>query len=291
MVVPLSPGGFADIPSRLLAPRLAAALGGSMFVENRPGAGGTIGAEFVARSAPDGHTLLALATPHVISPWLYKNLTYDALKDFTPIVHVAAGPYVLVVSPRQLPAVSVHELIAAARARPGAIDFASSGNGSAQHLVGALFNSMAGVALNHVPYKGSGPAMQDLVSGQVSVSFAGVPNVLSHLKAGRLRALAVTSATRWRELPDVPPLAEMGVPGYEATLWLALAAPPGTPPDIVQRLYVETAKVLKNPELQQSFRSAGVETLVLGPQELAAFMRAEYEKWGKVVRATGATVN
>jgi len=291
MVVPLSPGGFADIPARLLAPRLAAALGGSMFVENRPGAGGTIGAEFVARSAPDGHTLLAVATPHVISPWLYKNLTYDALKDFTPIVLVAAGPYVLVANPRQLPAVSVSELIAAAKARPGAIDFASSGNGSAQHLVGALFNSMAGVALNHVPYKGSGPAMQDLVSGQVSVSFAGIPNVLTHLKAGRLRALAVTSAKRWGELPDVPTLAEAGVPSYEATLWLAFAAPPGTPQAIVQRLYAETAKVLQNPELQLSFRSAGVEALLLGPQELAAFLRAEYEKWGKVVRATGATVN
>ena len=291
MVVPLSPGGFADIPSRLLAPRLATALGGSMFVENRPGAGGTIGAEFVAHSAPDGHTLLAVATPHVISPWLYKNLTYDALKDFTPIVLVAAGPYVLVANPRQLPAVSVNELIAAAKARPGAIDFASSGNGSAQHLVGVLFNSMAGVELNHVPYKGSGPAMQDLVSGQVAVSFAGVPNVLTHLKAGRLRALAVTSAKRWGELPDVPTLAEAGVPGYEATLWLAFAAPPGTPQAIVQRLYAETAKVLQNPDLQQSFRSAGVEALLLGPQELAAFLRAEYEKWGKVVRATGATVN
>jgi tripartite-type tricarboxylate transporter receptor subunit TctC len=291
MVVPLSPGGFADIPARLLAPRLAAALGGSMFVENRPGAGGTIGAEFVAHSAPDGHTLLAVATPHVISPWLYKNLTYDALKDFTPIVLVAAGPYVLVVNPRQLPAGSVSELIAAAKARPGAIDFASSGNGSAQHLVGALFNSMAGVALNHVPYKGSGPAMQDLVSGQVSVSFAGVPNVLTHLKAGRLRALAVTSAKRWGELPDVPTLAQAGVPGYEATLWLAFAAPPGTPQEIVQRLYAETTKVLQNAELLLSFRAAGVEALVLGPRELAAFMRAEYDKWGKVVRATGATVN
>jgi tripartite-type tricarboxylate transporter receptor subunit TctC len=291
MVVPLSPGGFADIPTRLLAPRLAAALGGPMFVENRPGAGGTIGAEFVAHSAPDGHTLLAVATPHVISPWLYKNLTYDALKDFTPIVLVAAGPYVLVVNPGQLPAASVNELIAAAKARPGAIDFASSGNGSAQHLVGALFNSMAGVKLNHVPYRGSGPAMQDLISGQVSVSFAGVPNVLPHLKSGRLRALAVSSAKRWGELPDVPTLAEAGVPGYEATLWLAFAAPPGTPQAIVQRLYAETAKLLQNPELQLSLRAAGVEAQVLGPQELVAFLRAEYEKWGKVVRATGATVN
>lgn len=291
MVVPLSPGGFADIPTRLLAPRLAAALGGPMFVENRPGAGGTIGAEFVAHSAPDGHTLLALATPHVISPWLYKNLAYDALADFTPIVLVAAGPYVLVVNPGRLTAVSVSELIAAAKARPGAIDFASSGNGSAQHLVGALFNSIAGTKLNHVPYRGSGPAMQDLISGQVSVSFAGVPNVIPHLKAGRLRALAVTSAMRWIELPDTPTLAEAGVPGYEATLWLAFAAPLGTPPAIVRRLYAETAKALQNRELELSFRAAGVEAQVLGPQELSAFLRAEYDKWGKAVRATGATVN
>jgi tripartite-type tricarboxylate transporter receptor subunit TctC len=291
LVVPLSPGGFADIPARLIAPRLAAALGGSLFVENRPGAGGTIGAEFVAKSAADGYTLLAVATPHVISPWLYKTLTYDALKDFTPIILIAAGPYVLVVNPKKLPVASVNELIAAAKSRPGAIDFASSGNGSAQHLIGALFNSMAGVALNHVPYKGSGPAMQDLVSGQVSVSFAGVPNVLTHLKAGRLQALAVTSAKRWGELPDVPPLAEAGIPGFEATLWLAIAAPAGMPQELVQRLHTETAKVLQNAELQQSFRAAGVEAQVMGPTELAAFLRAESDKWGKVVRATGATVN
>ena len=291
MVVPLSPGGFADVPARLLAPRLAAALGGPVFVDNRPGAGGTIGAEFVARSVPDGHTLLFSATPHIISPWLYKNLPYDALKDFTPITLVAAGPYVLVVNAQQLPVGSVRELIAAAKARPGNIDFASSGNGSAQHLVGALFNSMAGIELNHVPYKGSGPAMQDLLSGQVTVSFAGVTNVLPQVKAGRLRALAVTTTKRWTELPDVPTLAEAGVPGYEATLWLNLAAPAGMPQEIVQRLYAETAKALQDPELQMSLRSAGVEAQVLAPQELAAFMRAEYDKWGKVVRATGATVN
>ena len=291
MVVPLSPGGFADVPARLLAPRLAAALGGPVFVDNRPGAGGTIGAEFVARSVPDGHTLLFTATPHIISPWLYKNLPYDALKDFTPITLVAAGPYVLVVNAQQLPVGSVRELIAAAKARPGNIDFASSGNGSAQHLVGALFNSMAGIELNHVPYKGSGPAMQDLLSGQVTVSFAGVTNVLPQVKAGRLRALAVTTTKRWAELPDVPTLAEAGVPGYEATLWLNLAAPAGLPQEIVQRLYAETAKALQDPELQMSLRSAGVEAQVLAPQELAAFMRAEYDKWGKVVRATGATVN
>jgi tripartite-type tricarboxylate transporter receptor subunit TctC len=290
LVVPLSAGGFADVPARMLAPRLAEALGRPVIVDNRPGAGSTIGADAVAKSAPDGHTLLLTGTPHVIAPWLYRNLPYDTLKDFAPVALVASGPYVLVVG-SQLRADSVRELVAAAKAQPGKIDFASSGNGSAQHLVGALFNRMAGVELTHVPYKGSGPAMQDLLAGQVHVSFAGVPNVLPQIKAGRLRALAVTTPQRWSELPEVPTLAEAGITGYEATLWLDLVAPAGTPPAIVQRLYAETAKALQDPELQRSFRAAGVEAKGLAPAELAAFLRAEYEKWGKVVRETGATVN
>jgi len=290
MVIPLSPGGFADVPGRILAARLSSLLGYNVFVENRPGAGGTIGADFVAKSAPDGYTLLFTGTPHVISAWVYKKLPYDPLKDFEPVALVASGPYVLVVNP-QLPVHSIRELIAAAKAQPGKIDYASSGNGSAQHLVSALFASMAGIELNHVPYKGSGPAMQDLLGGQVKVSFAGIPNVLPHVKAGRLRALAVSTPQRSPDLPDVPTAAEAGVPGYQATLWLNLAAPAGTPGEIVQRLYAETAKALQDAELQQSFRAAGVEASPMSPQELAGFMRAEYEKWGKVVRDTGATVN
>jgi tripartite-type tricarboxylate transporter receptor subunit TctC len=291
LVVPLSPGGFADVPARLLTPRLSAALGKQVFVENRPGAGSTIGADFVAKSAPDGHTLLLMATPHVISAHLYRSLPYDSLKDFAPIALIASGPYALVVNPKELPVSSVRELIAAARARPGKIDYASSGNGSAQHLVGALFSTMAGIELNHVPYKGSGPAMQDLIGGQVQVSFAGIPNVLSHVKSGRLRALGITGARRWSELPDVPTIAEAGVPGYDASLWLALAAPAGTPGEIVQRLHAEIGKALQDAELQRSFLAAGVEPTLLGPQELGAFVRAAYEKWGRVVRETGATVN
>lgn len=291
LVVPLSPGGFADTPTRMLAPRLSEQLGRQFFVENKPGAGGTIGADFVAKSAPDGYTLLVTGTPHVISAHLYKKLPYDALRDFTHIALIASGPYALVVNPQKLPVSSVRELITAARAQPGKIDFASSGNGSAQHLVGALFNSMAGIDLNHVPYKGSGPAMQDLIAGQVGVSFAGVPNVLGHVRSGRLRALGVTTATRWSELPDVPTLAEAGVPGYEATLWLNVSGPAGMPADIVQRLNNEIAKALKDPEVQNNFRTGGVDAVWMGPKELNAFMRAEYEKWGKVVRDTGATVN
>jgi len=290
MVIPLSPGGFADVPGRILASRLSALLGYNVFVENRAGAGGTIGADFVAKSAPDGYTLLFTGTPHVISAWVYKKLPYDPLKDFEPVALVASGPYVLVVNP-QLPVKSVRELIAAAKAQPGQIDYASSGNGSAQHLVSALFASMAGIQLNHVPYKGSGPAMQDLLGGQLKGSFAGIPNVLPRVKAGRLRALAVSTPRRSPDLPEVPTVAEAGVPGYQATLWLNLAAPAGTPADIVQRLYAETAKALQDAELQQSFRAAGVEASLMSPQELAAFMQAEHEKWGKVVRDTGATVN
>jgi len=291
IVVPLSPGGFADTPARMLAPRLSEQLGKQFYVENKPGAGGTIGADFVAKSPPDGYTLLLTGTPHVISAHLYKKVPYDALKDFTHIALVASGPYVLVVNPQKVPVSSVRELIAAAKSQPGKIDFASSGNGGAQHLVGALFNSMAGIELNHVPYKGSGPAMQDLIGGQVGVSFAGIPNVLGHVKAGRLKALGVTTARRWSELPDVPTLAEAGVPGFEATLWLNISGPAGMPPEIVQRLYGEISKALQDPEVKKNFHSAGVEATSMAPQELERFMRAEYEKWGKVVRDTGATVN
>jgi tripartite-type tricarboxylate transporter receptor subunit TctC len=291
IVVPLSPGGFADTPARMLAPRLSEQLGRQFFVENKPGAGGTIGWDFVAKSAPDGHTLGITGTTHLITAHLYKSLAYDVFKDFTHIAMLASGPYVLVVNPQKVPAGSVRELIALAKSKPGDIDFASSGNGSSQHLVGALFNSMTGTQLNHVPYKGSGPAMQDLLGGQVGVSFAGVPNVLSHVKSGRLKALGVTTATRWSELPNVPTLAEAGIAGYEANLWLSVSGPANMPPEIVQRLNVEIAKALRDPELQANFRAGGVDGVAMSPQELLALTRAEYEKWGRVVRETGATVN
>jgi tripartite-type tricarboxylate transporter receptor subunit TctC len=290
MVVPLSPGGFADVPARVIAPRLSEALGQTVFVENKPGAGATIGTDFVAKSKPDGYTVLFTGTPHVISAALYKNLPYDPLKDFAPVMRVASGPYVLVVNP-QLPVRSVQELIAAAKAQPGKIDYASSGNGSAQHLVSALFTSMAGIDLNHVPYKGSGPAMQDLLSGQVKVSFAGIPNVMPSLKSGKLRALAVSTPKRSPDLPDVPTVAEAGVPGYDATLWLALLAPAGTPDDVVQKLYAEATKTLREPEVQKAIAATGVEVSILGPQELPAFLQSEADKWGKVARESGATIN
>jgi len=291
VVVPLSPGGFADTPTRILAARLSEQLGKQFFVENRPGAGGTIGWDFVAKQPPDGYTIAVTGATHLISAHLYKHLGYDVFKDFTHITMMAKGPYVLVVNPKKTPAASVRELIAAAKAAPGKIDYASSGNGSSQHLVGALFNSLAGVQLNHVPYKGSGPAMQDLLGGEVGVSFAGVPNVLGQVRAGRLKALAVTTPRRWFELPDVPTMAEAGVPDYEATLWLSLSGPAGMPAPIVQQLYGEITRALKDPELQSKFREAGVEADATGGEELLRYMRAEYEKWGRVVKETGATVN
>jgi tripartite-type tricarboxylate transporter receptor subunit TctC len=291
IVVPLSPGGFADTPARILAPRLSEQMGKQFFVENRAGAGGTIGADFVAKQAPDGYTLIVTGNTHLVSSHLYKNLQYDAVKDFTHISGLAWGPYALVVNPQKINVSSVRELIAAAKAQPGKIDYASSGNGSSQHLMGALFNSLAHVELNHVPYKGSAPAMQDVLGGQVGVSFAGIPNVLGHVKAGRLKALGVTTGQRWSELPDVPTIAEAGVPGYEAILWLSISGPAGMPAPLVQQLYSEIAKALQNPEVRTSFRTNGVEPMVMAPDKLTAYMRTESEKWGKVVKDTGATIN
>jgi tripartite-type tricarboxylate transporter receptor subunit TctC len=291
LVVPLSPGGFADTPTRILAPRLSEQFGKQFFVENKPGAGGTIGWDFVAKSPPDGYTLAITGSTLLVGAHLYKKVPYDSFKDFTHISMMASGPYVLVVNPHKVAVSSVRELVAAAKAQPGVIDYASSGNGSSQHLVGALFNSMAGVKLNHVPYKGSGPAMQDLLGGQVGVSFAGVPNVLGNVRGGRLKALAVTTPKRWVELPDVPTMAEAGVPGYEATLWLSISGPAGMPKGLVQRLTTEIAKALKDPELQSKFRDAGVEADSMSGDELLRYMHAEDAKWGKVVKETGATVN
>lgn len=290
ILVPLGAGGFADVPARLLAPTLAKELGGTFFVENKAGAGSTIGAAEIARSAADGTSFLFTATPHVISAHLYKKLQYDALKDFAPVALVASGPYVLAVHP-SLGAKSVKELIALAKKEPGKIDFASSGNGSAQHLVGAMFATMAGIDLNHVPYKGSSQAMQDVLAGRVKVTFAGVPNVLNQVRGGRLLALGVTGDKRWPDMPEVPTIAEAGVPGYEASLWLCLLAPAGTPEAIVNKMSAAIGKALHDPDTVQKLRVAGIAPTYMDAKEFAPFLRAEYDKWGKVVKDTGATVN
>ena len=290
LILPYSPGGTTDTPGRIIAQKLGEALGTAIIIDNRPGAGSTIGADAVAKAKPDGYTLLLTSTTHVHGAHLYKRLPYDTLADFTPIGKIAAGPYVLVTHP-SVPANNLAEFIALAKSQPGKLDFASSGNGSSQHLFGALFSSMAGITLNHVPYKGSGPATQDLVGGQVKVGFLGTPIALPHVKAGRLRALGVSTATRAPQLPDVPTLAQAGVTGYEATFWLGLFAPAGTSPDIVTRLSNELNKVLANPEMQVAVRGTGMEVTPSPPDEFTAYVRSEYDKWGKVVRESGAVVN
>jgi tripartite-type tricarboxylate transporter receptor subunit TctC len=289
IIIPLSPGGTTDVPGRLVAQKLSGTLGQQFFVENRAGAGGTIGSDFVAKSKPDGYTLLLTATPFVITPHVYKNMPYNALTDFAPVIRIASGPYVLVVHP-SLGVHSVKELIAAAKKEPGKIDFASSGNGSAQHLVTELFMYMAGIKLNHVPYKGSGPAQQDLMSGIVKVSFVGTPIAIPHMKAGRLMALGVSTAKRSPEMPEVPTIAEAGVPGYEATVWIGMLAPAGTPKDIVAKLNGEIGKLVRTDEMRKLLTPTGMEPDPDTPEQFGAYLKADYDKWGKVVRESGATV-
>jgi tripartite-type tricarboxylate transporter receptor subunit TctC len=290
IVVPFSPGGFTDVVARILQTQLGAALGQPVVIENKPGAGSTIGSAEVSKAKPDGYNLLMISTTHVISPSLYKQMPYDALRDFTPVMKLAEGPYVLVVHP-SLGVKTVRELVALAKAQPGKIDYASSGNGSSQHLVGALFSQMAGAPISHVPYKGSGQAMQDLVGGQVKVAFVGAPNAVPYLNSGKLLALGVTTAKRSPDLPDIPTIDQAGVPGFDATLWLGLLAPPGTPTDVVTKLREGVTKALSTPEARKLVASAGVEVALSTPEELASLMKSELERWGKVVRETGATVN
>ena len=290
MIVPFSPGGATDVPARILAQRLSEAFGHQIVIDNRPGAGGVLGADAVAKAPPDGYTLLLTATTHVISASLYKKLPYDAIRDFAPVMLIGSGPNVLTVHP-SLPAKNVRELIALAKARPGKIDYASSGNGSSQHLFGALFMSLADIRMMHIPYKGSAPATTDLIAGQVSVGFPGIALVLPHTKAGRLRALAVTSEERSKAMLDVPSIAEAGVPGYAATLWLGLLAPRGTPPQIVQKLYDEIAKLLRQPEVESAYLATGTDVTISNPEQFGLFVKAEYDKWAKVIKAVDAQVN
>jgi len=289
IVIPLSPGGTTDVPGRIIAQKLSEALGQQFFVENRAGAGGTIGTDYVAKSRPDGYTLLLTASPFVIAPHVYKNMPYDTLADFAPVIRIASGPYVLVVHP-SLGVNSVKELIALAKKEPGKIDFASSGNGGAQHLVTELFMYMTGVKLNHVPYKGSGPAQQDLMSGIIKVSFVGTPIAIPHMKSGRLKALGVSTAKRSPEMPDVPTIAEAGVPGYEAIVWIGMLAPAGTPREIVARLNGEIGKLIRTDDVKRLLAPTGMEPDPDTPAQFGAYLKADYDKWGKVVRDSGATV-
>jgi tripartite-type tricarboxylate transporter receptor subunit TctC len=286
LIVPFAPGGFTDVVARILGQRLSVSMGQQFIIENKAGAGSTIGTDFVAKAAPDGYTLVMISTTHVISPWIYKSMPYDPIKGFVPVTKLVDSPYVLLVNPK-VPARNVQEFIALAKASPDTIRYASSGNGSSQHLMGGLFASLTGTKLQHVPYRGSSGAATDLVAGVVESSFAGVPNALAQVPAGRLRALAVTTAKRIPQLPDVPTLQEAGVPGYEASVWLALLAPAGTPRDIVNRLNAEVAKLMESAETRKALYEAGVEVSLSTPDALGEYMVKEMERWGKVVKDTG----
>jgi len=286
LIVPFAPGGFTDVVARILGQRLSTAMGQQFVIENKAGAGSIIGTDFVAKSAPDGYTLVMISTTHVISPWIYKTVPYDPLKSFVAVTKLVDSPYVLLVNPK-VPARNVQEFVALAKAAPNTIHYASSGNGSSQHLMGGLFASMTGAPIKHVPYKGSGGAANDLVAGIVESSFAGVPNALAQVPQGRLKALAVTTSKRIPQLPDVPTLQEAGVPGYEASVWLALLAPAGTPRDIVAKLNTEINRLMSSPDTRKAMFDAGVEVSTSTPEALTDYMALELVRWGKVVKEAG----
>ena len=286
LIVPFAPGGFTDVVARILGQKLSAAMGQNFIIENKAGAGSTIGTDLVAKAAPDGYTLVMVSSTHVISPWLYKNMPYDPIKSFAPVGKLVDSAYVLLVNPK-LPVNNVQEFIKLAKAAPDTVHYASSGNGSAQHLMGGLFVAMTGAPLKHVPYRGSTGATTDLVAGVVQSSFAGVPNALSQVPQGRLKALAVTTAKRIAQLPEVPTMQEAGVAGYDASVWLALLAPAGTPREIVMKLNAEIARLMASPETVKALADAGVEVAPSSPEVMAAYMQQELERWGKVVKETG----
>ena len=287
IVIAASPGGAADTPGRILGAKLAENLSQSVVIDNRPGASGVLGTDHVAKSAPDGYTMLLTGNTHAIRPAVYRKLPYDPLNDFAAVAQLITSPNVLVVHP-SMPVRSVKELIALARARPGQIDYVSSGVASAQHLCMALFVTMAGIKLNHVPYKGSGQARSDLLGGHVPVGMPGIASVIRDVRVGRLRALGVTSARRSSQLPEVPTLADAGVTGYEAEQWNGLLAPAGTPLDAIERLNTELAQILRQPEVQQQMRNLGAEPNYLAAAPFGALIKTEIVKWSKIVETVGA---
>jgi tripartite-type tricarboxylate transporter receptor subunit TctC len=286
LIIPAPPGGGVDTVSRAIAPRLSDAIGQPIVADNRPGAGTMIGSELTAKAPPDGYTVLMVTNSHTINAALIKNLRYDPIKDFQPVTQVAAAPLILLVHP-SVPAASVKELLALARRRPGQLLYASAGSGSGTHLAGALFESMAGIRLVHVPYKGGTPGLTDLVGGHVQIMFNNLISAGALMNAGRLRALATTGAKRMAALPQVPTVAESGVPGYETGSWYGVLVPAQTPSEVVALLHREVVKILKTPEIREKFALEGSEAIGSTPQEFAALMKSEIEKWAKLVPKLG----
>jgi tripartite-type tricarboxylate transporter receptor subunit TctC len=290
VVVPLAAGGPGDLFARAIGQKLSEIVGQPVVIDNRPGANTNLGNEAVAKAAPDGYTLLATASTLTINPSLYAHLSYDPIKDFAPITLVATTPLVLVVHP-SLTVKSVRELIGLARSRPGQVLYGSAGNGSTLHLAGEMFNSMAGVKLMHVPYKGVTNAFSDLLGGQISLMFPGAPIALPQAKAGKLRALGTTGAKRTPAAPELPTIAEAGLPGYEVSVWYGILAPAGTPAAVINRLNTEIVRVVQLPDMKERWAALGAEPSHSAPEQFAAFLKKDLGKWAKVVRDSGAKID
>lgn len=291
IIVPFAAGGTTDILARIIGQALTAELGQPVVVDNRAGAGGNIGGQAAAKAAPDGHTLfMGTVGTHAINASLYKKMPFDPVKDFAPLTRVANVPNLLVANPAQ-PYKSVKDLIAYAKANPGKVNFGSSGNGSSIHLSGELFKSLAKVDMQHVPYKGSAPAVTDLLGNQIGIMFDNMPSAIQHVRSGKLVPLAVTTAKRSPELPNVPTIAEAGVPGYEATSWFGMFAPAGTPAPVLAKLNAAIVKVLAQPDVKKKINEQGAEVYSETPEQFAAFIQAESVKWGKVVKESGASLD
>jgi tripartite-type tricarboxylate transporter receptor subunit TctC len=289
LIVGFPAGGPTDIVARIVAQSLSERIGQQVIVENRPGAGSNVATQAVITSPPDGYTLMVVSPPHAINATLYKKLPYNFLEDVAPVAGIAEGPNVMEVHP-SVPAKTVAEFIAYAKANPGKISFASAGNGTTIHLSGELFMAMTGVKMLHVPYRGSAPALTDMISGQVHVMFDNVLSSIGHLQSGALRPLAVTSRTRLETLPDVPTVAET-VPGYETGTWWGVGVPKGTPPDIVEKLSREINTVLADPKIKARFADLGAAPMIVSPQGFGKFLATETEKWATAVKFSGASVD
>ncbi len=288
-IAPYVPGGGVDFVARVVATKLSETIGQQVIVENRPGGGTNIGSELVARSAPDGYTLLIGGVPNTVNTVFFKKLPYDVVKDFAPVSQMTTAPNILAVHP-SLPVRSVKDLIALAKARRGELTFASAGIGSSNHLSGELFRVMAGIDIIHVPYKGGGAAVTDLLAGQVSMYFGTTPSTVPHVRTGRLRALAVTSLQRSRATPDIPTMAEAALPGFENAAWHGLFAPAGTPPAIVEKLHSEVVRVLRMPDTVERMGAQGVDVIAGSPAELAAFVKQDLVKYDKLVKSAGLRI-
>ncbi|MFJ5382080.1 Bug family tripartite tricarboxylate transporter substrate binding protein [Cupriavidus sp. CER94] len=291
VIVPFPAGGGTDAFARPLTAQLSKQLGKQFVIDNRGGAGGTVGASLAAKAAPDGYTVFIGGAHHAIAPSFYKKLDYDIEKDFVPITVIAQPPQVIVVNPSKVQASTVKDLIAYAKAHPGQLNYASAGNGSAHHLAGELFKLQTQTDLAHVPYKGAGPALSDLIAGQVDLMFDGLGSSAQHIRAGRIKALAVASKTRSAAFPNVPTAAEAGVPNYEVSTWYALWAPKGTPKEIVDKLYAETTKALNSPEMKAIWLQNGSDIPQFTQEQFAQFQRAEIKRWAEVVQRSGAKID